>query len=173
MESTSVIQSCFLWFNFIVYAGNDQKVYFTDLQGNNVNRFDFSSDKSVREFSGAFFNPSGDSVVLTNFACFLVFSLNSKRKTWEKKMHMKIDNYYSISAAAWKPNGSQFVTANVCGAVDVFTVSVKKLRLNRHFEVDYISNSKIKINDSRTASSFEIESKAGAEIEHIELSKCL
>ena len=115
-----------------------------DKQGNSINRFDFSADKTVREFSGAYFNPSGDSVVLTNFSSFFVFSLNQKRNTWEKKMHMKIDNYYVISSAAWKPDGSQFIISNVCGAVDVFSVSVKKLKLNKHFEVNYVSNSKVK-----------------------------
>jgi DNA-binding beta-propeller fold protein YncE len=154
-----------------VYAGNDQKVYFLDKQGNSINRFDFSSDKSVRDFSGAFFNPAGDSVVLTTYSGFLVFTLNPKRNTWEKKMHYKIENYYDICAATWKPDGSQFVIANVCGAIDLFSMSVKKERLNKHFEVNYVANSKVNVIDSRSNKKTVLESRLGAQIENVQMSK--
>ena len=121
-----------------------------DKQGNSINRFDFSSDKSIRDFSGAFFNPSGDSVVLTTYSAFLVFTLNPKRNSWEKKMHYTVKNYYDICAASWKPDGSQFLIANICGAIDLFSMSVKKEKLNKHFEVDYVANSKINVIDIRS-----------------------
>lgn len=155
----------------IVFAGNDQKVYFCDFQGNSVNRFDFSNDKTVREFTGAYFNPSGDSVVLTNFSSIFVFGLNTKRNTWEKKMHYKIDNYYIISSAAWKPDGSQFVISNVCGSIDLFSVSMKKINLGKNYEINYLSNSKIRVKNLKDNSSIEIESASGQDIEDLSMSK--
>ena len=154
-----------------MYAGNDQKVYFLDKQGNSINRFDLSSDRTIRDFSGAYFNPAGDSVVLTTFSGFLVFTLNPKRNSWEKKMHYKIDNYYDICAASWRPDGSHFLIANICGAIDLFSMSVKKEKLNNHFEVDYVANSKVHVVDTRTGTKTVLESKIGAQIEHVQMSK--
>ena len=158
-----------------VYAGNDQKVYFLDKQGNSQSRFDCSSNKKIREFTGAFFNPTGDSVVLANFSGFLVFNFCPRRKIWQKKGHFDLKNYYSISSACWKPDGSQFISSNLCAALDVFSVSVKKVSLeNGRFEVDFVAHNKLKVRQMKGAvSEFEVESSFGLEIENLRMRNCL
>jgi intraflagellar transport protein 172 len=63
-------------------AGNDQKVTFYDSYGNLLQRFDYSNDDKVRDFTVASFNPSGDTAVLGNFNRFYVYNFNSKRGQW-------------------------------------------------------------------------------------------
>ena len=86
-------------------------------------------------------------------------------------MHYRIQNYYDISAAAWKPDGSQFLIANMCGAIDLFSMSVKKEKLNKHFEVNYVANSKINVVDVRSGAKTVLESRLGAQIENVQMSK--
>lgn len=65
-------------------AGNDQKVTFYDTYGNVLQRFDYTTDEKVKDFTVAAFNPSGDTVVLGNFNRFYVYNMNTKRGQWEE-----------------------------------------------------------------------------------------
>ena len=51
------------------------------INGNVVQKFDFE-EKSFRDFTGAFFDPVGETVVLANFSKFVSFNYNSKRQEW-------------------------------------------------------------------------------------------
>lgn len=55
------------WGEHIVAAGNDGKVSYYDASGNHIQRFDYTNDDKIKEFTVAAFNPSGDTVVLGNF----------------------------------------------------------------------------------------------------------
>ena len=68
----------------IMAAGNDQKVTFYDTYGNVLQRFDYSHEDKVKDFTVAAFNPSGETVVLGNFNRFYVYNLNGKRGQWEE-----------------------------------------------------------------------------------------
>lgn len=68
------------WGEHIVAAGNDAKVSFYDNYGNFMQRFDYTNDDQVRDFSQAAFNPSGDTVVLGNFNRFYIYNFNKKRE---------------------------------------------------------------------------------------------
>lgn len=67
------------WGQQIVAAGNDGKVSFYDTFGNLLQRFDYTNDEKVREFTLAAFNPSGETVVLGNFNRFYTYNYNAKR----------------------------------------------------------------------------------------------
>lgn len=86
-------------------------------------------------------------------------------------MAYQIENYYDICSATWKPDGSQFLIANVCGAIDLFSMSVKKEKLGKHFEVNYVANSKVNVIDSRSGKKTVLESRLGAQIEQVQMSK--
>ena len=60
-------------------------------------------------------------------------------------MIQDIENYYGISSACWKPDGSKFILSNVTGSIDVFGLSIKKLKFKGKFEINYVSSSKISI----------------------------
>jgi len=56
------------WGEQIVAAGNDGKVSYYDANGNFMQRFDYTNDDKIREFTVAAFNPAGDTCVLGNFS---------------------------------------------------------------------------------------------------------
>lgn len=129
----------------IAVAGNDGKVNFYDKKGNLLNRFDYKKDKACRDFTGASFNPNGESVVLGNYNRFYMFRLDSKRGEWVEQGTMAIKNYYNITAMTWKSDGSKFLTANLCGSVDMYDISLKKIIFNGKFELNYVSPSHVQI----------------------------
>ena len=63
----------------IVYSGNDGIVNFMGPTGNVIQRFDYSDKKNIRDFTKAYFNSIGETVVLLNYSCFVVFCYNNKR----------------------------------------------------------------------------------------------
>ena len=60
-------------------AGNDGKVAFYELSGDCFQRFDYSKDEKVKEFSCAAFNITGETCIVGNFNRFYVYNFNQKR----------------------------------------------------------------------------------------------
>ena len=89
----------------------------------------------------AAFNPSGDSVVLGNFNRFYVYNFNKKRDQWEEIGIKKIENYYTVTALCWKNDGSKLITGSLCGSVDMYDASLRKVRYKGKFEFNYVSPS--------------------------------
>lgn len=66
----------------IMAAGNDKKVTFYDNLGNVLQRFDYTHEEKVKDFTVASFSPSGDTVALGNFNRYYVYNYNTKRGQW-------------------------------------------------------------------------------------------
>lgn len=56
-----------------------------------------------------------------------------------------IENYYSVTAVCWKNDSSRLVIASLCGSVDMFDISMKKIRYKGKFDLNYIGPSQIVI----------------------------
>ena len=108
-----------------------------------MQRFDYTNDDQVRDFSQASFNPSGDTVVLGNFNRFYIYNFSKKREQWEEIGVKKIENYYTVTAASWKNDGSKMVIGSLCGSVDLFEASLRKVRYKGKFEFNYVSPSQV------------------------------
>ena len=147
----------------IVVAGNDGRVNFYDKKGNFLNRFDYTNDEGCRDFTGASTNPIGETVVLGNYNRFYMYNFDSRRGEWVENGVMNIKNYYNITAMCWKSDGSKFVTGNLCGSVDLYDISLRKIRF-KHFELNYISPSQIHILNLETSANSKISSMKGYEI---------
>ncbi len=52
-----------------------------------MQRFDYTNDDRVKEFSTAGMNPSGDTIVLGNFNRFYIYNFNKRRSTWEEVIY--------------------------------------------------------------------------------------
>lgn len=118
----------------------------------------------VQEFSTACFNPSGDTVVLGSFNGFHVFSLTNQQGFWEDVGRIQVDNPYSISALAWKPDGSQLAVGGLCGNVDVFDACVRKERYKGTFEFTYVTKSQVIVKHLSSGTRIVIRSQYGWEI---------
>lgn len=83
--------------------------------------------------------------MLGNFNRFYVYNLNSKRGQWEEITCKHIENYYTVTAACWKNDGSKLATGNLCGSVDIYDASLKKVKLKGKFQLNYVSPSQVLI----------------------------
>ena len=93
------------WGVHILAAGNDGKVFFYESEGGVYQRFEYSSDKKVKEFTAAHFNANGDTVAVGNYNKFYVYNFNPRKGQWDEVCCKKIENYYSVTALAWKADG--------------------------------------------------------------------
>ena len=109
------IPTALAWGESIVAAGNDGKVIFYDVEGTVLQLFDYASEQSLKEFTCACFNPSGESAVLASFNRLHVFNLNTRRNLWEEAGVKQIENMYSATAMSWKCDGSRLTVGTLTG----------------------------------------------------------
>ncbi|KAI8848693.1 hypothetical protein BC829DRAFT_443633 [Chytridium lagenaria] len=114
-------------------AGCDRMVVFYDNEGRVMNEFDYSKDDEEQELTVAEFSPKwtecdcGRRKLSGEFLCrFHVYNFSSARQVWEEAPLKVIENFYDVTALAWKPDGSRLIAANMCGAVEI-QVIVKRL----------------------------------------------
>jgi intraflagellar transport protein 172 len=127
------------WGSHILAGGNDGKVHFYEQTGDCFQRFDYSKDERVKEFTCAAFNATGETAIVGNFNRFYVYNFNSKRPQWDEICCKQIENYYSVTSVAWKSDGSKIGIGSLCGSVDVFDVCLKKQKYKGKFEFTYVS----------------------------------
>jgi intraflagellar transport protein 172 len=132
------------WGESIVAAGNDARVTFYDpSNGMEVRTFDYSNDDSVKEFTVAAFNPSGETVTLGNFNKFFSYNFNARAEEWREGEKKDIPNMYSVTSLAWKNDGSKLTVGTLCGAVDSYDACVKRMTYKGKFEFTYVSLSQV------------------------------
>lgn len=139
----STIPYALAWGSHILAAGNDGKVAFYEMTGDCFQRFDYSKDDKVKEFTCAAFNITGETVIVGNFNRFYVYNFNQKRPQWDEICCKQIENYYSVTSCAWKCDGSKIGIGSLCGSVDVFDVCLKKSKYKGKFEFTYVSLSQV------------------------------
>jgi intraflagellar transport protein 172 len=163
----STIPYALAWGTHILAAGNDGKIAFFEPGGDSFQRFDFSKDERVKEFTCASFNATGETCVIGNYDRFYVFNFNNKRPQWDEICCKKIENYYSVTSVAWKHDGSKIGIGSLCGSVDVFDVCLKKSRYKGKFEFTYVSLSQVIVKRIESSQRIVLKSAQGYEISKI------
>jgi intraflagellar transport protein 172 len=136
------------WGAAIVAAGQDKQVVFYSTKADRegvpmLQKFDYSNVKNEKEFTAIVASPSGQSVVVGSYNRFRLFNFNLRRGIWEEGEVLEVPNLYTITAAAWKPDGSRLVLGNLCGGVDMFDACIKRYRYKGEFEFTYVSPSQV------------------------------
>ncbi len=132
------------WGESLVAAGLDSRITFYSGQDGGTQRtFDYRDDVSVKGFTCAAFNPSGETVVVGNFDKFFSFNFNQKTLDWDENPAKVIPNMYTVSALGWKPDGSRLSVGSLCGAVDLFDACVRRANYRGQFEFTYVSLSQV------------------------------
>ena len=157
------------WGESIVCAGIDGRVAFYDARGNLFQKFDYTNDDKVKDFTQAASNPSGETIVLGNFNRFYIYNYNSRRGQWEEIGVKNIENYYSVTAICWKQDGSKLVTGSLCGSVDMFDASMKKIKYKGKFEFNYVAPNQVIVKTLSDGSRCVVKSKYGPEISKINI----
>ena len=56
---------------------------------------------------------------------------------------LQVENLYSVTAVAWKADGSCLAVGNLCGGVDLFDACLRRHRYKGAFEFTYVSKSQV------------------------------
>jgi intraflagellar transport protein 172 len=165
----SCVPSALAWGKTIVAAGADQRVVFYDSEGGQCGQFDYDGQEDVKEFCSAVANPTGETVILGNFNSFHIFNFNAKKDAWDEVGVKHINNYYSVTALAFKPDGSRLAVGNLCGAVDTFDACIRRYRYANAFELTYVALSQVIVKRLATGSRVVVKSSYNCEIAKIDI----
>lgn len=143
LTQTTFVPYCLGWGEHVCAAGNTGKIQFFDMQGRQLQMFDHSRNEGVKEFSSIAFNPSGQTVVLGNFDRFFIYVFNIGKGRWEEAGCTVIENLYTVTALAWKSDGSKLVTGSLCGAVDFYDACIRRYIYRGKYEFTYTSLSSV------------------------------
>jgi intraflagellar transport protein 172 len=165
----STIPYALSWGSHILAGGNDGKIAFYEPSGDCFQRFDYSKDEKVKEFTCAAFNSTGETAIVGNFNRFYVYNFNQKRPQWDEICCKVIENYYSVTSCAWKADGSKIGIGSLCGSVDVFDVCLKKSKYKGKFEFTYVSLSQVIVKRIDNAQRIVLKSNMGHEISKINI----
>ncbi|KAI5074597.1 hypothetical protein GOP47_0010558, partial [Adiantum capillus-veneris] len=126
--------------NIILVTGSDSKVALYDLNGALMHVFDCINEKG---FTSATFNSTGEILVLGSYNGFHIFQKTGSDDIWEDCGRQEVENSYTISLVAWKPDGSQVAIGGFCGNVDLYDAFMKRQRYSDKFEFIYISKGQV------------------------------
>lgn len=136
------------WGRSICIAGNDHKVAFYDLQGNQECTFSYNVKECTpkcKQFNVAAFNHFGNAVVLGNFNSFYTFSWNEKSRLWEEGDIHLVENMNSVTNLSWKPKGSSLTIGTSTGLVDSYNLYLRRYIYKDIFQITYVSPTLVSI----------------------------
>ncbi|KAJ3234644.1 hypothetical protein HDU78_005723 [Chytriomyces hyalinus] len=157
------------WGEHVIAAGSDKCVVFYNNDGRVLQDFDYSRDEEEQEFTVIEFSPSGQSVVVGSFNRFHIYNFSIAKRTWEEAPLKIIDNFYTVTSLAWKPDGSRLIAGNMCGAVEMFDCCLRRSRYKGKFEFTYVSPSQVIVKRLSTGSRIVLKSHYGYEIQKVNI----
>ncbi|XP_076872854.1 intraflagellar transport protein 172 homolog [Brachyhypopomus gauderio] len=155
--------------NSIIAAGCDKKVVAYGREGHVLQTFDFSRDRSEKEFTVAATSPSGQSVVLGSYDRLRVFNWNPRRASWDEASPKEIPNLYTITALAWKKDGSRLCAGTLCGGVEQFDCCLRRSIYKNKFEMTYVGLSQVIVKNLSTGTRVVLKSHYGYEIDEVKI----
>ncbi|KAK0173296.1 hypothetical protein PV328_006513 [Microctonus aethiopoides] len=154
----------------ICAGGCDKRFVFYDSHGKIIKSFDYSRDTNDKEISVACCSPSGQSVAVGSWNKIRIIDWSPRRSVWEETNSRVLPNFYTLTALAWRRDGSRLVIGGLCGAVEQFETVLKRAMVRGSHEVAYVGPSQVVIRSldgqSRPVS---IRSYTGSEIEDVRI----
>ncbi|CAH0385245.1 unnamed protein product [Bemisia tabaci] len=157
---------------WILAGGSDHSIcVFNGNNGQLEKTFDYSSPQlNEKDFSVACCSPSGQAVIVGGFNRIYMFVWSPNKNVWEEKQVKEIPNLYSVTALAWKRDGSRVACGSVCGAVDIFESVLKKMVWKNKFEMTYVGLSQVLVKPiNQDARGVILKSQYGYEIDDVRI----
>ncbi|XP_061900790.1 intraflagellar transport protein 172 homolog isoform X2 [Entelurus aequoreus] len=155
--------------NSIVVGGCDKRVVAYSREGHILQTFDYSRDRTERDFTVAASSPSGQSVVLGSYDRLRVFNWAPRRGVWDEARPKEITNLYTITSLAWKKDGSRLCAGTLCGGVELFDCCLRRTIYRNKFEVTYVGLSQVIVRNLSTEARVVLKSYYGYEIEEVKI----
>ncbi|XP_075811585.1 intraflagellar transport protein 172 homolog isoform X1 [Microtus pennsylvanicus] len=155
--------------NSIVAAGCDRRIVAYGKEGHVLQTFDYSRDPQEREFTTAAASPGGQSVVLGSYDRLRVFNWSPRRSIWEEAKPKEIANLYTITALAWKRDGSRLCAGTLCGGVEQFDCCLRRSIYKNKFELTYVGPSQVIVKNLSSGTRVVLKSHYGYEVEEVKI----
>ncbi|XP_023687337.1 intraflagellar transport protein 172 homolog [Paramormyrops kingsleyae] len=155
--------------NSIIVAGCDKKIVAYGKEGYVLQTFDYSQDRSEKEFTTAAASPSGQSVVVGSYDRLRVFNWSPRRGSWDEASPKEIPNLYTITALAWKRDGSRLCAGTLCGGVEQFDCCLRRSIYKNKFEMTYVGLSQVIVKNLSTGTRVVLKSHYGYEIDEVKI----
>lgn len=152
------------WGEHILAAGCDKRIVIYDEQGRVVQHFGETADKNEREYTVAATSPSGQTLVVGSYNKIRVFNFNIRRSNWEEAPAKIIENFYTVTALAWKPDGSRLAVGSLCGAAELFDCCLRRTRYKGKFEFTYVGPSQVIVKKLSTGARLVLKSNYNYEV---------
>ena len=99
-----------------------------------------------------------------------VYSWSTRKNLWEENKPKEFQYLYSITALAWKKDGSRIAAGSLCGGVELFESVLKRSVWKGKFELTYVGPSQVLVKPLTTGSRGVIlKSIYGYEIEDVRI----
>uniref|UniRef100_A0A668A2T2 Intraflagellar transport protein 172 homolog n=1 Tax=Myripristis murdjan TaxID=586833 RepID=A0A668A2T2_9TELE len=155
--------------NSIIVGGCDKKIVAYGREGQVLQTFDYSRDRTEKEFMVAATSPTGQSVVFGSYDRLRVFNWAPRRGVWDEAKPKEIPYLYTITALAWKKDGSCLCAGTVCGGVEQFDCCLRKNIYRNKFEMTYVDLSQVIVKNLSTGTRAALKSHCGYEIEEVKI----
>ncbi|XP_077008571.1 intraflagellar transport protein 172 homolog isoform X7 [Tamandua tetradactyla] len=155
--------------NSIVAAGCDRRIVAYGKEGHVLQTFDYSRDPQEREFTTAAASPGGQSVVLGSYDRLRVLNWSPRRSLWEEAKPKEIANLYTITALAWKRDGSRLCAGTLCGGVEQFDCCLRRSIYKNKFELTYVGPSQVIVKNLSSGTRVVLKSHYGYEVEEVKI----
>uniref|UniRef100_A0A7N8X2V0 Intraflagellar transport protein 172 homolog n=1 Tax=Mastacembelus armatus TaxID=205130 RepID=A0A7N8X2V0_9TELE len=145
--------------NSIMVGGCDKKVVAYGREGHILQTFDYSRDRSEKEFTVAATSPSGQSVVFGSFDRLRVFNWAPRRSVWDEAKPKEILNLYTITMHV------VFIICSLC----LFDCCLRRAIYKNKFEMTYVGLSQVIVRNLSTGTRVVLKSYYGYEIEEVKI----
>ncbi|RUS80517.1 hypothetical protein EGW08_011738 [Elysia chlorotica] len=155
--------------NAIVAAGCDKRIIAYGRDGRSFQHFDYSREDDEHEFTVAVASPSGQNVVVGSFDKLRVLNWSPRRQMWEEPKLKEIHNLYTITALAWKKDGSRVVAGTLCGGLEMFDCCLKRTLYKNKFEITHVGVSQAIVRNMSNNTKVMLKSHYGYEIDEVRI----
>ncbi|XP_011499324.1 PREDICTED: intraflagellar transport protein osm-1 [Ceratosolen solmsi marchali] len=154
----------------ILAAGCDKKIIFYDSRGKSVKIVDYSRSSDEKEMTVACCSPSGQSVAVGSWDKIRIFDWSPRKNIWDETNVKILTNFYTVTALAWRRDGSKLVVGSLCGAVEQFETILRRTIVRGGHEVAYVGPSQLVIRSLEgKGRPVIIKSLNGTEIEDVKI----